>query len=229
MNREKFENLPFREAIRPKRSWRHRRWSTTPHGIVTDYLYKNLGKDAETIATQFKKRHPTLIHILVKQIYNTSDDYRFRFKLVDNKLEETLKWIRKPNLTFTSRDYEVTYFNEVGQEVIEHPFRKLWHLKKVSGYKKNTVFYTLEELTPKVISGFSKTFSSRRELEFVKLRRKQEQFCKTMIRKDKAERKLKEIEGAINALTVHNQLKILKDEKTSSHSKTSNFSKSIGV
>jgi len=229
MNREKFENLPFREAIRPKRSWKNRRWSTTPHGIVTDYLYKNLGKDAETISTQFKKRHPTLIHLLVKQIYNTSFGYEFRFRLVDGKLEETLKWIRKPNLTFTSLDYEVIYFNETGQEVVEHPWKRLWHLKKVSGYKKNTVFYTLEEVTPKVISGFSKTFSSRRELEFVKLRRKQEQFYRTISRKNKAEKRLKEIEGAINALTLHNQLKNLKDEKASSYSKTSNFPKSIGV
>lgn len=210
MNLEKFENLPFREAVKPKSVFPRKRWTTSPDDIVSDYLYKNLGKDADTICTQFKKRQPNLIHLLVKQVYNTSFGYQFRFRLVNNKLEETFKWTKTPNLTFTSHDYEVLYFNSLGQEMVKQNWGQLWHLKKLPFFKKHKDLYSFEDLTPKVISGFSKTFSSRKQLEFVKLRRKQEKFYKVRYKKMEQKQRLKEVEAATNALAYHNYIRNIK-------------------
>ena len=212
-NMDELEQLPFRSQLYciVERKDRFRRkggdWSKSPDGIVWHYLRRNQGKDIDFIIEQFKNRHPNLIHELLTELYYSGTRYNIWTIDDNNKLrKESLNVYtanRQRKFIFESHDYESTYCDDKGREMIKAQYTSYWYPKSYPFCNIKRDRRTIDELTLKVISGFSKEFDRWYDPEFVRLRREKGKILEKKHKKEELEKKEKERKLAEKALAIH--------------------------
>jgi len=211
---DELEQLPFRSQlyciVEKKDRFRRKRgdWSKSPDGIVWHYLRRNQGKDIDFIIEQFKKRYPNLIHELLTELYYSGIRYNIWTIDDNNKLgKESLNVYtanRQRKFIFESHDYKAAYFNNKGQEMEKSIInRDVWYPKNDPFWSFKKLRYSFNELTLKVVSGFSKEFDRWYDPEFIRLRREKGKILAKKYKKMELEQKEKERKLAEKALAIH--------------------------